>query len=48
MGEKYVINDQRWDRLLYAKLQGVDLDSNSCTHASKDKKKRKVNQDNKL
>lgn len=50
MGEKYGINDQRWDRLLYAKLQGVDLDSDLLmyTYASKDKTKRKVNQDNKL
>lgn len=43
MGEKYGINDQRWDRLLYAKLQGVDLDSNSCTHMqAKTKKKEKL------
>lgn len=43
MGEKYGINDQRWDRLLYAKLQGVDLDSDLLmyTYASKDKKKKR-------
>lgn len=42
MGEKYGINDQRWDRLLYGKLQGVDLDSDLLmyTYASKDKKKK--------
>lgn len=41
MGEKYGINDQRWDQLLYAKLQGVDLDSNSCTHMQAKTKKKK-------